>query len=120
MSESKRAEDFLLAKKPDEQSASFEAEAGASPRMLDIVFKNGDRVALPYHYLVRARIRGQTTIELEFTNCTATIVGRNLMGLFQHLIAHSARRIWESKTEFDDGKQTWVRSVEVKDTERRG
>lgn len=119
MSAASRTEDFLLGRKSEEQSSCFEADAGASPRMLDIVFKNGDRVALPYHYLVRARIRGQATIELEFTNCTVTITGRNLMVLFQQLIAHSARRIWESKHQFDEGKKDWVKSVEVKDADVR-
>jgi hypothetical protein len=86
--------------------------------MLDLVTRNGDHTALPYPYLVSARLIGGERIELTFTEQQVTISGRNLGPLYQHVLAQSARRIDENVSGFDDGQAvSWVAAIVVENRE---
>ena len=95
------------------KDAGFAAEAGSSPRMLDLVQKSGDRTGLPYAYLVSVKLVGNASIELLFTETKVTIGGRNLATLYQHLLAQTVRRIEENVSGFDDEQRqtSWVESI---------
>lgn len=98
----------------DTKELGFEAEAGSQPRMIDLVFKNGDRIGLPYAYLLKVHLSGGGKLELSFTDTTVTITGRNLGLLYQHLLAQTARRIEESLTGFDDERrESWVEGIQL-------
>jgi hypothetical protein len=101
--------------KVDAKETGFAAEPGATPRMLDIVRRNGDRLALPYPYLVSCQLTGNAKLELIFTEHAVTLTGRNLGHLYQSVIMQSVWRVEESDTGFDDTKQVcWVESITVK------
>jgi hypothetical protein len=94
----------------------FDSDASGQAKMLDLVMRNGDHTALPYPYLVRAKLIGGEKIELCFTEQTVTLTGRNLGPLYQHLLAQTVRRIEEDVSGFDDGRSaTWVKGIVVED-----
>lgn len=102
------------ASRVEPKDLGFTADAGGSARMIDFVFKNGDRTGLPYSYMVSVRLIGGETIELEFTEKLVQVRGRNLGPLYQHLLAQSARRVEESGSGFDDDRlQSWVESIVI-------
>jgi hypothetical protein len=98
----------------DTKDLGFAADAASSPRMMDFVLKSGDRVGLPYAYLLKVYLSGGAKLELSFTDCTVTITGRNLGLLYQHLLAQTVRRIEESLTGFDDEhNKSFVESISM-------
>lgn len=102
------------AAREEPKELGFTSEAGASPRMIDFITRNGDHTALPYPYLVGARLVGGNAIELEFTEKSVRIKGRTLGPLYQHLLAQTVRRIEESVGGFDEGRvASWVESITV-------
>jgi hypothetical protein len=101
--------------KPDGKPAGVASDPQASPRMLDIVQRNGDRQALPYPYLVKVKLIGNAKLELTFTEEVVTLTGRNLGPVYQQLLLHAVWRIEESSTGFDDPQQeSWIETVTVK------
>jgi hypothetical protein len=101
--------------KSEAKEMGFAAEAGATPRMLDIVRRNGDRLAFPYPYLICCQLTGNEKLELTFTEHVVTFSGRNLAPLYQSLLLQTVWRIEESGTGFDDAKQMcWIESVVIK------
>ena len=102
------------AMREEPKDLGFKSDAAASPRMIDFVAKNGDHTALPYGYLVSARLIGGEKVELEFTEKKVTIRGRNLAPLYQHILAQVAARIDESDTGFDDDRQqSFVETIAI-------
>lgn len=96
----------------DARPLGFETDAEGSLRMLDIVFRNGDRIALPYAYLVGLALVGNQSLAMDFTERRIEVTGRNLRVLYEHLLDHTARRIEESLVEFDDGEQVcWIETI---------
>lgn len=98
----------------DSKSLGFETAAEPPCRMLDLVYKNGDHEAVPYSYLVGARLKGGGTVELEFPDRIVTLRGRNLNAFYQHVLAQTARRVTVSDTGFDDEQcLCWFESIVV-------
>ena len=96
----------------DARPVGFETDPEGSLRMLDIVFRNGDRIALPYAYLVGVALVGNQSLAMDFTERRIEVTGRNLRVLYEHLLDHTARSIEESLVEFDDGKQVcWIETI---------
>ena len=92
----------------------FELHAEAPCLMVDLVFKNGDRLALPYSYLTAVELDASGRIVLGYAARTVVIAGRALGPLYQGLVVHLVRRIHESPSPFDDGEQaTWIKSITV-------
>lgn len=90
----------------------FETDAEGSLRMLDIVFRNGDRMALPYAYLIGVALVGNQSLAMDFTERRIEVTGRNLRVLYEHLLDQTARRIEESLVEFDDGEHAcWIENI---------
>ncbi len=95
-----------------ERTLGFETEAEGSLRMLDIVFRNGDRIALPYAYLVGVALVVNQSLAMDFTERRIEVTGRNLRVLYEHLLDHTVKRIEESLVEFDDGNQVcWIETI---------
>ncbi len=92
----------------------FTSDPAATARMLDIGLKSGDRIALPYSYLIAVELSAGTALRLTFTEHLVTVTGRNLLILYKHLMAQTARVIEESTAGFDDNRtQSWVESVVI-------
>jgi hypothetical protein len=125
---SARPTDQYLGREPQEAQAAREhrvaaisGDPQAAPRMLDLVQRTGNRQALPYAYLVAARLVGNTRVELLFTETLVTLSGRNLLPVYQQLIAQSVWRLEESGTGFDDPTLvTWIESITVSARPDRG
>jgi hypothetical protein len=92
----------------------FEIDSSMSLSMIEFIFRAGEHVALPYHYLVQAKMIGGTRVELELTEHRVVISGRYLGPLFNHVLTRSAKRITENATGFDDGSTTcWIERVVI-------
>lgn len=76
--------------------------------MLDIRQRNGDRLALPYAYLVAIELQMQEQVApvlvLSFTSHEVQVFGRNLQQLYEELTAHACAILVEDDSEFDDGR----------------
>lgn len=121
-----RPTDLYLGREPHEgktdiKAAGMAADAQANPRMLDIALRTGNHQALPYPYLVTAKIIGNAKIELLFTESQVTITGRNLLPVYQQLIAQTVWRLEESGTGFDDPKlESWIETITIVARPTRG
>lgn len=73
--------------------------------MLDLVFKSGQRVALPYATLIKAEFDPGKGITLHFAAETVEIGGRRLDDLYRAIIQHRAREVIEGDEDkgFDTG-----------------
>ncbi|MDX2147937.1 MAG: hypothetical protein SFZ23_10475 [Planctomycetota bacterium] len=92
----------------------FTSAPAATARMLDIGLKSGDRIALPYAYLIAVELSAGTALRLTFTEHLVTVTGRNLSILYKHILAQTAKEIDESTAGFDDNRtQSWVESVAI-------
>ena len=113
-----RGKSVAPAPRPESKDLGFSSEPSASLRMVDFVLKSGDRTAFPYAYLVQARLRGGTSIELTFTESVVTITGRNMAVLYKHVLAQTASSVGETASGFDDDRlQTWVEAITIKPRE---
>ncbi|MFN0012174.1 MAG: hypothetical protein ACKVS8_11090 [Phycisphaerales bacterium] len=105
-------------KRSEVPESGLEARPEQPVLMLDFVMKNGDRVGLPYAYLSGAALDGNEHLVLTYSDRTVELRGRNLLALYNHVLAHTARRIETAGSPFDDGVQAvWVESITVRDRE---
>lgn len=82
--------------------------------MLDLVFKSGDRLALPYSYLMAIELDVGGNVTLTYPSRRIDIEGRDLVPLHNALLAHLVRRVTEAGSAFDPGaKNTWIKSIVV-------
>lgn len=97
---------------------SVERLDGVTALMLDLVQRDGTRTALSYSYLVSIRFEAGGALTLEFVGHTVTISGRNLEPVYIALKGHTAQRIAESASEFDDGKaEVFVETIDIRGEE---
>ncbi len=91
------------------RSKRHAAERRNTPQalMLDLRFASGDRLALPYAYMVSVQLHGSSaedlSLELMFTTHRVQVFGRNLQELYGPILTHSLDAIDESHTPIDGG-----------------
>ncbi len=61
--------------------------------MLDFVFADGRRVALPYATLLKAECDGSASVTLTYSTDTVIITGRRLDTLYKAIVQHRAREV---------------------------
>ncbi|MEL6396621.1 MAG: hypothetical protein AAFQ71_11560 [Planctomycetota bacterium] len=87
---------------------------GGIAAMLDLRFRTGNRLALPYSYLGSVEYDPKPLITLGFPRHTVTISGRALSSVYTAISNHTAIAIVEDKSGFDDGgDQPFVESISV-------
>lgn len=64
------------------------SEHATDLRMLDIQLANGDRVALPYHFLERVEYNPSKGFDLVFSTCRVVVVGSRLEPVYRGLLGH--------------------------------
>ncbi len=100
-----------------ESGSGFDA-GGAHVPMLDLVQKDGSRIGLPYSYLFEVQLTGDGAVVLRYADKHATIRGRNLLPLYNSLLAHTVRRISVSPTPFDNEEAaSWVKEIVIESEE---
>lgn len=71
----------------------FASERGANPSCLDLRFADGNRIAFPYSFVTGISFDGDLGIEILTTQKCITIKGRNLMALYEALVAYRVRYV---------------------------
>ena len=73
---------------------------------LDLRKKTGDRETFPYSYLVRMRFDKSGIITLKFSDTKVTVIGRNLLGLYDALSVHKVTWIQEGDDRYDERSES--------------
>lgn len=82
--------------------------------MLDLVYADGSREALPYMQMVRIRFREDILVDMPAV--TITITGRRLQPVYKALMDHRALRIQEAIGVIEpDGTQPFVSKISVEE-----
>ncbi len=71
----------------------FSTDKTKSPACLDLRLSCGNHIALPYSYFTEMIFNTETGIEIHTADKKINIVGRNLIQLFDHLIAYRVKFI---------------------------
>ena len=74
--------------------------------MLDVRLVNGDRYALPYSYLIWAKLGGGEEIFIRFSSHTVLIKGRNLLAIYGGLLQHRVEFVQEEDPRHDIGPES--------------
>lgn len=107
----------LPPQRPNDEGASSTADAtgdplrhgsliqsiGGTSLMLDLRFRDGKRVAMPYGYLSQAELEPAQRLVLRFASATVTISGRNLDQIYIAVLSHTAIAIVQAEATFDAG-----------------
>lgn len=111
-------DDGLSSTLDGEERGCMQALRDGSALMLDLSFKNGDRLALPYSYLNMVRWSRESGIVLEFPTVLVTITGSNFLRLYNNLLMHRVFRLCEAETMFDgDTKTVIVQAIGIESRE---
>ncbi|WP_295795214.1 hypothetical protein [Mucilaginibacter sp.] len=80
---------------PDEHVTSiyFATERGGSPACLDLRLQDGGRKAVPYSYVTEIQFDAEAGIEILTPQKHITITGRNLIALYESLVAYRVRYV---------------------------
>jgi|GEM_PF-2129589 len=71
--------------------------------MLDLRFRDGKRLALPYGYITSVGFDPSNGIEVRMTDQVVTITGRHLLPVYSAITSHTALAIIEAPSQFDEG-----------------
>lgn len=84
--------------------------------MLELRFRNGNRLGLGYSYLVSVTFNPSEGIQFDFTGHRVTVTGSNLLPLFKGLLVHKVGSIREAdpRAEPEDPTAPVVDSIAVK------
>ncbi len=79
-------------------------------------YKNGNRDAFPYAYVMRFGYDASGSILIEMPEITVTLRGRNLAALFEALLDHTVRSITEADVIYETvaAGETLVSHIEVR------
>jgi hypothetical protein len=89
-------------------------ETGDRPYlMLDLIFRDGNRLGVAYCYLISVKLDDGVRITLGFTDSTITIEGRNLAPLYNYLLLHQTWRINVATSPFSYAGEVWIKSITV-------
>lgn len=69
-----------------ENEKRFEINKGQAVECIDFRMKNGDRVAFPYSYLLRAKLRGAGELEVTFSTDEVKVEGTNFDRIYPALL----------------------------------
>lgn len=78
------------------QAFAVNRSPGKQSLMLEFKLRTGTSVALGYAWLQRAQFDPSKGISLQFTPGTVLILGRRLDKLFNGIVQHRARWVWEA------------------------
>ena len=83
--------------------------------MLDIRLRTGNRIAIPYGYILKVLLDPSKSIEIQTSDQAYLIAGRNLMPIYSAVTNHTALAVAEAPTQFDAGEnEPFVESISVK------
>jgi hypothetical protein len=68
----------------------------AAPAMLELRLKTGASFALGYAWLARAEFEPGDVITLRFSDTFVTLSGQNLRPVYEAVVGHRARWVWEA------------------------
>lgn len=76
--------------------------------MVDFQYNNGNRIALPYGYLVSVVMRENSTIQARYNNWEIIIYGRNLKIIYQALLSRTLKFVRKAENYEKDTMQNDV------------
>lgn len=84
--------------------------------MLDLRFKTGNRLALPYGYITSLAMNPSVGIEIRMADRVVKIKGRLLGPIYTAIANHTALAVVESASGFDEGDDVpFVQSIIIED-----
>ncbi len=85
--------------------------------MLDLRFKNGNRVALPYGYITSLVLDPSVGLQIRMADCVVKIKGRLLEPIYKAIANHTALAVVECQSGFDEGGDVpFVQSIIIDDS----
>ncbi len=83
--------------------------------MLDLRMRTGNRIAIPYGYILKVLLDPSKAVEIQTSDQTFLIAGRNLLPIYSAITSHTALAITEAPSQFDAGDdEPFVESISVK------
>ena len=95
----------------------IEKQHGTRAIMLDMVFENGNHLAMPYAYMTKMDYDLSVGIVIEWGEVKATIHGRHLEKLYTYLLQHRILVVMEGtgKADLVLETDTYIERIEVKE-----
>lgn len=84
--------------------------------MLDLRFKTGNRLAIPYGYILSVALDPSKGIQIRLADMKVIVTGRVLGPVYAAIVNHTALAIEESVTGFDEaGDSPFIESIRLDD-----
>ncbi|MFN4254404.1 MAG: hypothetical protein ACK4Q5_05320 [Saprospiraceae bacterium] len=99
----------------EEKYYGIEPQPNANALMLELRYRDGKRLGLPYSYLTKVDFDPNVGIEIHISSVMLLIKGRGLEEIFNYLMQQRVMWIREDSTGMDteDDASVFVESVEI-------